>query len=969
MTEKLAAHLDTALDLDLAELDAWLAELHRTDPEAAAAVRAVLARERQLDAVGFLSSPPPLLDGSPPSLEGQRIGAYTLVRPLGQGGMGGVWLARRADGRYDAEVAIKFLNLSLVDAVGHERFRREGSALALLTHPNIAHLIDAGVSGLGQPYLVLERVDGERIDAFCDRRRLTPRERIRLFQQVVGAVAHAHANLLVHRDLKPSNILITDDGRVKLLDFGIAKLLGSESGIAQQTDLTDVGGAPLTPEFAAPEQITGGPVTTATDVYALGVLLYLLLSGRHPTAPGQRTRAEHLRAAVDTEPRRLSAAVVGPAAEAADSGEVAAVRGSTERRLRQAYLGDLDNIVAKALKKNPAERYVTVTALGDDLARFLSDQPVSARADSLAYRAGKFVRRNRIGVAAASIVGLAMVAGIARERQLRAEAERAAGRAIAVERFLVTVFGAADPFLAARDSAGEVSARVLLDRGAERIDTSLAAEPELRASLRVALGRIYTNLGMYEKSADQLRQAVDERRSIHGDEHEEVAAAMDQLGVALTRQNRLDEADSILRGALAQHRRLHGDDHEATGTSLDHLGELLEIRDDFAGAEAAMHEALAIRRSLYGDDALETSASKHNLAQVLWSRGEYTRAADLFNEALAVRERELGPDHPETAQTVQSLGQAVQLLGRFDEAEALYRRALAAKRRALGNAHPSVTLTLSNLAQLLNREFGRYEEAEILLRESLVLNRQIFGDTHHYVADDLAQLAVVAQSRGDFEAAARLSGESLAVSRAVYGGEHSIIAYALNTQANSLRAMGRADQAVPVLREVVAQYRKLMGPEHRFTLTVAGNLARALRESGRFSEAELLFREVLAKLEAGHQEDPAAVAQIRIALGRTLNDLGRSREALPLLEPAIAVMRDRYGADNWRTAEAQLGLGVAKSAAGNFAQAESLLVDAQRTLIVQERQQPPLRRDIDVALRQLYRAWGRSGNGRSAAGS
>ena len=957
----LEAYLDAALDLDNAEREAWLEALHRTDPAAAAAVESLLTRERELDAIGFLSTPVSLPDGSPPSLEGQRVGAYTLLRPLGHGGMGGVWLARRADGRYDSEVAIKFLNLSLVDAIGRERFRREGSALARLTHSNIAHLIDAGVSGLGQPYLVLEHVAGERIDAFCDRGRLSPRERIRLFQQVLGAVAHAHANLIVHRDLKPSNILVTPDGTAKLLDFGIAKLLGSESEHAQRTDLTDAGGAPLTPEFAAPEQVAGGSITTATDVYALGVLLYLLLAGRHPTAPGQRTSAEHLRAALDTEPQRLSAAII--ATDGSDgAAPVAVARGSTARRLRQVYSGDLDNIVAKALKKDPVQRYATVTAFADDLARYLGNQPVSARADSLSYRAGKFVRRNRIGVAVASLIGAATVGGIARERQLRGAAELAAGRAIAVEQYLVTVFGAADPFAAARDSAPDVSARELLDRGTERIDTALAAQPELRASLRVALGRIYTNLGMYEKSVAQLRRAVDERRSVHGTEHADVAAAMDQLGIALTRQNHLDEADAVLRDALAQHRRLHGAGHEATASSLDHLGELLEIRDDFEGAEAALQEALAIRRSLYGDAAVPTSTSKHNLAQVLWSKGDYVRSAELFREALAVRERELGRDHPETAQTVQSLGQTEQLLGRFDEAEALYRRALAAKRKALGDAHPSVTLTLSNLAQLLYREFGRYEEADSLLHESLALNRRIFGETHHYVADDLAQLATSAQLRGDFDAAERLSRESLAVSRAVYGAEHSIIAFALNTQANSLRAMGLPARAVPVLREVVAQYRKLMGPEHRFTLTVAGNLARALREGGSHAEAESLFRDVLAKLEAGHQEDPAPVAQVRVGLGRTLIDLGRDREALPLLEPSVDAIRDRYGADNWRTAEAQLALGLARIAGGRFPEAEGLLAAAHRTAVLQERQQPQLRKDIERASRQLDRARGKAGH-------
>ena len=285
--------LDQALELEPAEREAWLASLRRQDPRHAGELEALLVAEASLDAGGFLAAES--LEPAPdPGLAGRRVGAYTLERPLGRGGMGTVWLARRSDGRYQATVAVKLLNLALVDPVGSERFRREGTVLARLSHPNIARLLDAGVFDAGQPYLVLEHVEGTRVDRYCDEHGLTPEERLRLFLDILAAVAHAHANLIVHRDLKPSNILVTPDGAVKLLDFGIAKLL-EDGDAAAATTLTDLGGRALTPEYAAPEQVTGGTVTTATDVYALGVLLYLLLSGRHPTGEGRRTAAEHFR--------------------------------------------------------------------------------------------------------------------------------------------------------------------------------------------------------------------------------------------------------------------------------------------------------------------------------------------------------------------------------------------------------------------------------------------------------------------------------------------------------------------------------------------------------------------------------------------------------------------------------------------------------------------------------------------------
>jgi eukaryotic-like serine/threonine-protein kinase len=390
--------LDTALELAPGARSAWLAALRETDPAGARELERLLAAEEGLDAAGFLDTAAGPLGHAagpdaarpPGALAGWRLGAWTLERPVGQGGMGTVWLARRNDGRFEGTAAVKLLNVALLDPVGAARFQREGTLLARLSHAHIARLLDAGVAEGGQPYLVLEYVEGERIDRYCDARRCSPAERIGLFLDVLGAVAHAHANLVVHRDLKPSNILVAAGGSVKLLDFGIAKLL-EEGAPGAESTLTDAGGRALTPEYAAPEQVAGGAVTTATDVYALGVLLYVLLAGRHPTGEGRRTTAEHLKGVLDTEPPRLSAAATG-----------AEARATSPERLRRLYAGDLDNIVAKALRKRPEERYPTVDALADDLRRYLDHQPVSARPDSLRYRAAKFVRRNRAGVAGAA---------------------------------------------------------------------------------------------------------------------------------------------------------------------------------------------------------------------------------------------------------------------------------------------------------------------------------------------------------------------------------------------------------------------------------------------------------------------------------------------------------------------------------------------------------------------------------------
>ena len=401
----LSPYLDRALEISPQERGAWLETLRSQDPSLANDLQALLQEHEALGDEEFLKT------GAaerprPAPLAGTTVGAYTLAAPIGQGGMGTVWLARRSDGRFEGHAAVKFLNVALLGGAGEQRFKREGGILARLAHPNIAHLIDAGVADSGQPYLILEYVRGKNIDAYCAEHALDVEARILLFLDVLGAVAHAHANLIVHRDIKPSNVLVTDDGQVKLLDFGIAKLLADETEPSAATALTGQGERALTLAYAAPEQVTGSAVTTGTDVYALGVLLYQLLTGRHPAESVLKSPVDLMKAIVDTQPPRASDAV--PPAN----------------KLRRALRGDVDTIVAKALKKNPAERYSSATALADDLRRFLNHQTISARPDTLAYRARKFIRRHRLPVAVTVLVVAGLSAGLYVANQQRIRAER-----------------------------------------------------------------------------------------------------------------------------------------------------------------------------------------------------------------------------------------------------------------------------------------------------------------------------------------------------------------------------------------------------------------------------------------------------------------------------------------------------------------------------------------------------------------
>jgi tetratricopeptide (TPR) repeat protein len=908
--------LDHALELSVEEQERWLATLETTAPDDAQELRNLLALDRASDIEQFLEREAPVT-----SLAGRTVGSYTLVRPLGHGGMGSVWLADRTDGRFEGQAAVKLLNLGLMSARGEERFRREGSALARLNRPGIARLLDAGISAGGQPYLVLEYVDGVRIDAYARTSAPSVEAKIRLILQVLDALSHAHANLIVHRDLKPSNVLVTADGTVKLLDFGIAKLLDETGEGGAMTDHTGA----MTPAFAAPEQLKGEPVATTTDVYAAGALLYLLLAGRHPTGADTLSQPEALKAVLEMDPAPLG-------------------------------LGELDLVVAKALQKQPGERYASTAAFADDLSRFLRHEPVSARPLSLGYRTRKFVRRNRVGVVLAAVIAMAISVVTVREYRLRSLAEGESRTARSVVEYLLAVFGTADPFFPHDTTAAGRTARDMLDRGTARLDTVLAAEPQVRSRLRTALGRVYANLGLYDQAGRQLELALSEQRALTGDGTAAGAGILVALGTLRDRQGRIAEADSLLQMALDRYRRLPGSPDSATATALEHLSEVRREQNNFESAEALIREALSIRRALHGDDALPTSMSQQMLAEVLANRGEDSAAAPLYRDALAIRERQVGRDHPLVAKSMFMLALTERRLGRIAVAESLYRRTLDIERRTLGVDHPQVAATMNGLADLLHKAASRSTEAEELLREAIAINRRRLGENNPAVSTNLGNLAVIVRERGDFAEAERLLHQALAIDEATFGPEHSYVAYDLNELATILRLQGKADSATAIFRRVLAMMRKAAGEGHRNTLAVKVQLGRALREDGKFEEASIVFREVLTHVPGDNPDtDPFKVGAIT-GLARSLVRLGAVDEALPLLQTALASSATRYGATHPRTLEAHLGLGEYFLAMGRRAEARASLDTARALLEPQRQAQPVLSAELESELRRLGRA-------------
>ncbi len=761
------------------------------------------------------------------SFTGRVIGPYRIIHGIGAGGMGDVYLAERADDQYRKQVAIKLIKPHLANGSMLQRFHIERQILANLDHPNIARLLDGGTTEDGIPYIVMDYIEGIPIDTYCDQQRLKIDRRLELFRTICSAVHYAHQNLVIHQDIKHGNILVTKDGIAKLLDFGIAKLLYADSS-DEPDEASGAGLRLMTLDYASPEQVRDEAITTASDVYSLGVLLYRLLTGHQPYRLRDCSQGDVVRIICEEEPEKPSLLVdrlhhktgsnfSGSAIAMGDS--ISRARREKPAGLRRRLRGDLDAITLMSMRKAPRDRYTTAEQFSEDIRRHLEGLPVLAHPDAAGYRVRKFIGRHFIGVAAASLILMTLIGGIVTTTRQAGIAERErdkarieAEKAEEINAFVQDMLSSADP----RSRGKDVTVAEVLDEAARRVETELKDQPEIAASAQTTIGLTYLSLGSYEAAESQLHKALRTRLQLFGIEHPDVAISMNNLATVFEAQGNLAAAEPLLQKALAILRRTDRGKKLGVADVLNNMAELLFLKGNLSAAEQMHREELDIRRASLGNNHPAVAQSLNDLAVVLGTKGDWTEAEKFHREALAIIRKVHGPEHPDVASALSNLASDLVARKEYAAAEPLYIEALELRRKLLGNEHPDVTWILYNYAMTMV-EKGDFAKARDLARQVLALRGKSLPEEHPMVAGSLLVLGRSLMGSGDPQNAERLLRESLELRRKNLPVGHWLIANTESVLGECLTHMSRFHEAEPLVLDGYSQLKKNLGDQHERT--------------------------------------------------------------------------------------------------------------------------------------------------------
>jgi serine/threonine protein kinase len=851
-----------AAELPEPDRHAYLHAESAGDADLAAEVLALLEVDAEGESVldrGVASAARSVLgDEQPPAALRTAFGAYRITKLLGEGGMGVVYLARRSD--LGTFAAIKILRDAWLSPSRRERFASEQRTLAQLNHPSIARLYDANSLADGTPWFVMEYVRGQPLTAYADAHGSSIEQRLRLFRDVCEAVLHAHQHTVIHRDLKPSNILVTEDGAVKLLDFGIAKQLESLDGPG---DHTRTGMRLMTPAYAAPEQVRGGRLGIHTDVYSLGVILYELLTGRLPYDVADRTPSEIELMIAEATPEKPSVCAHAPDTRAA-------ARARAHEVTRTEW-GDLDVLCLTAMHKEPSRRYVTVDALIRDIDHYLRGEPLEARPDSKRYRAGKFVRRNWREVSAASAVLLAVIALVVfytvRVTEARNSALAQAARTQRIQSFMTKLFEGGDESVGPADSLRVVT---LIDRGVQEA-RALDGEPEIQAELLQTLGGLYEKLGNLGRADSLLSASLAKRREVLGTDHPDVGESLVALGMLRDDQAKLPEAEQLVREGLAKITQARPPGHPSVVSATEALGRVLQDRGDYDHAIPVLEEVLRMREA---SDTLspELASSINQLSNSHFYAGHYLVADSLSHRSLEMHRTLFGDGHPLVADNLIDLGAIQYEFGKYEESERLYRQALDINRRWYGNDHFETASNLTLLGRALVKE-ERYDEAADALRQALTIQERVYGKVHPQVASTLNELGFVALSRKNLDDAEAAYNRMLDIYRSVYGDNHYLIAVALSNLSTVYMRRGNFVESERVMHDVVARFTSALSADHMSTGIARIKLGRTLVRQKKWEAGAMESR-------AGYDVLVKQKAQQQVWLEMAREDLGAAYAAI-----------------------------------------------------------------------------------------
>lgn len=898
---------------------------------------------------------------------GTVIGRYHLLQKIGEGGMGEVWLAEQKE-PVRRRVALKLVKAGMNSREVIVRFESERQALALMDHPAIAKVFDAGTTKEGAPYFVMEYVAGIPITTYCDNHRLSTRDRLELFMHVCEGVQHAHQKAIIHRDLKPSNILVTEvDGRPapKIIDFGVAKALTLK--LTAHTMFTRVGALVGTPEYMSPEQAlsSGEDIDTRTDVYSLGIIFYELLAGAPPVDLRNIAFDEFLRRLREEDPPKPSTKI--RTQDPASSTDIARKRQTEPPALAKQVRGDLDSIALKALEKDRARRYGSPSDFAADIGRYLRHEPVLAVPPSIAYRARKFARRYRaaLAVAAAFVLVLLAAAAVSISQSIRANREAAVAQAVNdfLQNDLLAQASAENQSGPNAKPDPDLKVRTALDRAAQRITGKFEKQPEVEASIRDTVGQTYLDLGLYPEARKQLERALEVYRRVLGATNPKTLKAMSRLGMTLYRQAKIQQAEALFTQALQSQRHVLGPEHPDTLASLNGLAAVYSDEGKWARAQTLDEQTLAIRRHVLGPEHPDTLRSMNNLAIDFRAQGKYAQAEVLMSQTVEIRRRVLGTEHPATLRSMSNLANVYDSQGKSAQAEKLDFQALEIRRRVLGPEHPETLDSMVNLAGAYDNE-GKFPQAEALLRQTLEIQRRLLGPEHSSTLLTMNNLAANYLRQGEYQRAEALLGQALPIERRVLGPEHYFTLTSMSELAESYGLRGEYAQAEALFSRTFDTQRRVLGPEHPDTLATISVFAAMYQRQGNYGLAEKYAAQALAGWRHASALQNADTMAAASDLALAYQSQGQFAECEPLAREA-AQFYQKERPDDWQGFRAASLLGASLAGQKRYAEAEPLLLQGYQGMLarkdrIKAADQYHLERAREWII-ELYRAWNKPG--------